>query len=88
MGVDDAMAWILWCKYFKAQGYTVGQNILYQDNKSTILLATNGRWSSSKRTKHIKSRYFLSKTELIVENCPVKVNVLHHMLKKAKHVRR
>eukprot|EP00804_Cyclotella_cryptica_P002560 CCRYP_010401-RA/>CCRYP_010401-RA protein AED:0.15 eAED:0.13 QI:0/0/0/0.5/1/1/8/0/1350 len=31
------------------------------DNKSTILLATNGRWSSSKRTKHIKSRYFFVK---------------------------
>jgi hypothetical protein len=60
VGVDDAMAWILWCKYFiEAQGYTVEQNILYQDNKSTILLATNGRWSSSKRTKHIKSWYFL-----------------------------
>jgi hypothetical protein len=71
VGVDDAMAWILWCKYFiEEQGYTVKQNILYQDNKSTILLATNRRWSSSKRTKHIKSRYFLSKTVLIVVNYP------------------
>ena len=42
----------------EAQGYSVEQNIMYQDNKSTILLANNGRWSSSKRTKHIKSRYF------------------------------
>jgi hypothetical protein len=33
VGVDNAMAWILWCKYFiEAQGYTVEQNILYQDN--------------------------------------------------------
>jgi hypothetical protein len=39
VGVDDAMAWILWCKYFiEGQGYTVKQNILYQDNKSTILI--------------------------------------------------
>ena len=36
-------------------------NIIYQDNKSTILLAINGRSSSSKRTKHIKHRYFLIK---------------------------
>jgi hypothetical protein len=65
VGVDDAMPWILWCKYFiKAQGYTVEQNILYQDNKSTILLATNGRWSSGKRTKHIKSRYFFVKDKV------------------------
>ena len=76
VGVTDAMAWILWCKYFiEAQGYTVEQNILYQDNKSTILLATNGRWSSSKRTKHIKSRYFFVKDcvdrgELTVEHMP------------------
>ena len=76
VGVDDAMAWILWCKYFiEAQGYTVEQNILYQDNKSTILLATNGRWSSSKRTKHIKSRYFFVKDcvdrgELSIEHMP------------------
>ena len=31
---------------------------MYQDNKSTILLAENGKASSSKRTKHINVRYF------------------------------
>eukprot|EP00970_Alexandrium_tamarense_P015266 scaffold4923_cov115-Alexandrium_tamarense.AAC.1 len=62
VGIDDSMPWILWARYFiEAQGYTVEQNILLQDNKSTILLATNGRWSSSKRTKHIKARFFLVK---------------------------
>eukprot|EP00804_Cyclotella_cryptica_P006122 CCRYP_010732-RA/>CCRYP_010732-RA protein AED:0.20 eAED:0.22 QI:0/0/0/1/1/1/2/0/901 len=61
--INDALPWILWCRYFiEAQGYTVEQNILYQDNKSTIQLEKNGRWSSSKRTKNIKSRYFLSRT--------------------------
>ena len=45
----------------ESQGYTVEHNILYQDNKSTILLATNGRSSSSKRTKHINHRYYLIK---------------------------
>ncbi len=62
VGVDDAIPQMMWGKYFvEAQGYTVEHNILYQDNKSTILLATNGRSSSSKRTKHIKHRYFLIK---------------------------
>eukprot|EP00956_Cyclotella_meneghiniana_P009212 scaffold12647_cov40-Cyclotella_meneghiniana.AAC.1 len=65
VGVDDAMPYILWARYFiEAQGYTVEQNIVFQDNKSTILLATNGRWSSSKRTKHIKSRYFFVKDKV------------------------
>ena len=65
VGIDDALPLILWARYFiEAQGYTVEQNILYQDNKSTILLANNGRWSSSKRTKHIKSRYFFIKDKV------------------------
>ena len=53
----------------------VEENIMYQDNKSTILLAMNGHWSSSKRMKHIKPRYFLvkdkiAKGELYVEHQP------------------
>eukprot|EP00804_Cyclotella_cryptica_P015717 CCRYP_013378-RA/>CCRYP_013378-RA protein AED:0.70 eAED:0.41 QI:0/-1/0/1/-1/0/1/0/188 len=50
--------------FIEAQGYSVEENILYQDNKSTILLANNGRWSSSRRTKHIKSRYFFIKDKV------------------------
>ena len=62
VGVDDAIPQMMWGRYFiEAQGYTVEHNILYQDNKSNILLATNGRSSSSKRTKHIKHIYFLIK---------------------------
>ena len=65
VGVDDMLPLILWARYFiEDQGYPVEQNILYQDNKSTILLANNGRWSSSKRTKHIKSRYFFIKDKV------------------------
>ena len=65
VGIDDALPTILWTRYFiEGQGYSIEQNILYQDNKSTILLANNGRWSSSKRTKHIKSRYFYIKDKV------------------------
>ena len=32
--------------------------LIYQDNKSAILLEVNGKMSSSKRTKHIKAKYF------------------------------
>jgi hypothetical protein len=41
-----------------AQGYQVQDNILFQDNKSAILLEKNGKALSSKRTKHINIRYF------------------------------
>jgi hypothetical protein len=65
IGIDDALPCIMWGLYFiEAQGYEVTHNILFQDNKSTILLAKNGRWSSSKRTKHINNRFFLVKDKI------------------------
>ena len=58
VGVDDAMTPLLWTNLFlEAQGYPV-ENILYQDNKSTILLGTNGRASAGKRSRAINVRYF------------------------------
>ena len=59
----------------KAQGFEVRDNILYQDNRSAILLETNGRASSSKRTKHINIRYYyvadrVAKGDLRVVWCP------------------
>ena len=60
VSIADVLGMILWCKYFmEAQGYTIESNMLYQDNKSTILLAKNGRMSAGKNSKHIKNRVFL-----------------------------
>ena len=59
VGADDASTKILWTKLFlEAQGYNVCENILYQDNKSTILLLNNGKASSGKQTRAINIRYF------------------------------
>ena len=45
VGADNASTKIFWTKLFlEAQGYEVRENILYQDNKSTILLWNNGKW--------------------------------------------
>jgi hypothetical protein len=50
---------ILWTKLFlEAQGYDVDKNIVYQDNKSAILLETNGKKSSGKQTHALNIRYF------------------------------
>jgi hypothetical protein len=65
VGIDDCISKILWGKYFiESLGYTVEHNILFQDNKSTILLAKNGRLSSSAKTRHIKHRYFFVKDKI------------------------
>ena len=50
---------ILWTRLFlEAQDYVVTENIVYQDNKSAILLEKNGKASSGKRTKHINMWFF------------------------------
>jgi len=60
VGVDDVISKILWTKFFtEEQGYEVEKNILFQDNKSSILLETNGRKSAGKRSRHINIQYFL-----------------------------
>ena len=59
VGGDDSSIKVLWTKLFmEAQGYEIKRNILYQDNKSAILLETNGKSSSSPRTRAMNIRYF------------------------------
>ena len=76
VAVDDAMGQVLWTRHFlAAQGHHVPTTTIYQDNKSTILLAENGKSSSSKRTRHINVRYFfvadrIKKGEVKVAFCP------------------
>ena len=41
--VDDCMSQVLWTRYFlDVQGYNINDCIVYQDNKSAILLEQNG----------------------------------------------
>jgi hypothetical protein len=76
VGVNDVLPQILWTRYFlEAQGYGVKDSIVYQDNKSTILLAENGKASSGRRTGHINIRYFfvqdrIASGEMKIEYCP------------------
>jgi hypothetical protein len=59
----------------KAQGYQVQDNILFQDNKSAILLEKNGKASSSKHMKHVNIWYFfitnrVNKADVSLVWCP------------------
>ena len=59
VAVDDVIGQILWTNYFLSeQGYNTKDTVIYQDNRSAILLEKNGRASSGKRTKHMNVRYF------------------------------
>ena len=78
VSIADVLGVMMWCKYFmESQGYTIDTNVLYQDNKSTILLAKNGQLSASKKSKHIHDRFFLitdkiAKGDLEVKHAPTK----------------
>lgn len=71
--MSDVLPQVVWtCNFLEAQGYSINDNVLYQDNKSAILLEGNRRMSSSKRTRHINIRYFfvtnqIKKGEMRVE---------------------
>jgi hypothetical protein len=76
VGLDDYMAKIMWTRFFlEAQGYEVKDNIIYQDNKSTIQLAENGRSSIGKRSRHLNTRYFfvtdlINRKQVSIKFCP------------------
>ena len=73
---DCMMPAILWTNEFmRAQEYAVNDSIIYQDNKSAILLEKNSKASSGKKTKHLNIRYFFikdrsDKGEIRIEYCP------------------
>ena len=87
VGVDDAATMILWTKLFLEElGYTVDRNILYQDNKSAILLENNGRKSAGKRSRALNIRYFfmtdqIEKGNVQVEYCPTDAVIGDYMTK-------
>ena len=76
IAVDDVVGQVLWTKYFlEAQGYGIGSNLIFQDNKSAILLARNGRNSCTGNSRHVVVRYFfvkdrVDKGEVRVEYLP------------------
>jgi hypothetical protein len=59
---EDKLLDIVWMRYFiECKGYDLDEYFVYQDNMSALSLEMNGLELSSKRTKHIKAKYFLIK---------------------------
>ena len=83
IGLFDKVSDVLWTRHFlEAQGYKIKTNIVYLDNMSTLSLAKNGYVSSSKRTKHIKAKYFFIRHyhhagDLDLQYCPTAVSYTH-----------
>ena len=87
IGVDDAATMVLWTKLFmEEQGYDIEENKIYQDNKSAILLETNGRKSAGKRSRALNVRYFfvtvhVEKGNVIIDYCSTDDMIADYMTK-------
>jgi hypothetical protein len=83
---------MMWTGYFlKAQGVDVVDTVLYQDNKSSMLLEKNGRASSGKRTRHIDIRFYfvddrVASGDLRIEHCPTEEMVADYFTKPLQGV--
>ena len=72
VGAADYIGYLVWLRMFlEAQGYTIKENILYQDNMSAMKLETNGRMSSGKNTRHIDIKYFFAKDRIDTEGIDI-----------------
>ena len=74
--IDAYMPEVLWYIYFiQAQGYGVKYAEIHQDNVSEQIMETNGKFSSSRKTKHIKDKFLFIKDkvnsgEVKIVDCP------------------
>jgi hypothetical protein len=65
VGADMYMPEMLWMQYsIQSQGYDMKTIQLYQDNKSTQPLMKNGQFSSGKKTKHNRAKFFFIKDRI------------------------
>ena len=79
VGNSDYVPYNLWLLHFLSeQGYEIKDNVLYQDNQSTIRMLKNGRNSCTGNSRHIHIRYFfvkdrVDKKEIKIEYCPTSI---------------
>jgi len=79
VSVDQVMPEVCWTyNFLEAQGYSIDYSEIFQDNISAQLLEINGKLSSTKRTKHIKAKFFfvkdkVDKGEAKITDCPTQV---------------
>ena len=87
VGADEVVGSMLWSKLFlDAQRYDIKENILYQDNKSAMLLERNGRKSTGKRSQHLNiCLYYVAdqkaKGHIDIRYCPTDQMVGDYMTK-------
>ena len=83
----EYLPYTLWFRHFmEAQGYELKDNVVYQDNKSAILMEINGRNSWTRNSRHINIRYFWIKdrvdgNEIRIEYLPTHIMLADYYTK-------
>lgn len=86
IALSDGIDYAVWAQEFmRSQGYVMKPLIVYQDNKSTIILAEKGK-STNQRTRHINIRYYaikdlIDKGEALVVYKPTEEMVADYLTK-------
>jgi hypothetical protein len=81
VGVSDCLPNVVWARMFlEGQGFAIKENILHQDNQSSIKIETNGKRSSGQKTKHMDNRYFWIKDRLGSEGIEIQCCPTEKML--------
>ena len=76
VGTSEYVPYNVWFKNFlEEQGYKLLDNVLFQDNESSIKMETNGRRSCTGNSRHVHIRYFfvkdlIDKKQIRVVYCP------------------
>ena len=87
VAADEIVSPMIWTQLFlKAQGYPIKENILYQDNKSTMFLKTNGHNSAGKCSCHLNIQYFYvtdqkAEGHIDIRHCPTDEMIRDYMTK-------
>jgi len=86
IALSDGIDYAVWAQEFmRSQGYAMKPIVVYQDNKSTIILAEKGK-STNQRTRHINIRYYaikdlIERGEAIVEYKPTEEMAADYLTK-------
>ena len=65
VGVSEYIPYNIWLlSFMDEQGYAVKDNILFQDNQSTIIMLKNERNSCIGNSRYINIRYFFVKDRI------------------------
>ena len=76
VSITDVLGIMMRSKYFKeAQGNIIENNVLYQDNKTAILLAKNGLMTTDKASKYSKKTFSLSLIKSHKTSSPYNIRV-------------